>query len=333
MMSLSKLAVIGECMAELSGFEADSISLKWGGDVLNTAIYCKRVMEGSVELSVVTAMGTDHISQRIIDDWHSEGLDTQHVMLDPYHHVGLYAIANQPNGERSFTYWRNDSAAKYMLQHARSKNIFEALVAYDAVYFSGISLAILPRDDRQNLIAQLRQLKSRGTKIVFDGNYRERLWESKKEAQVLYQQAYELADLLLLTLDDEIDLWDDHNLDACALRLSKFDEHELVIKSGADGCYYFNRLIHQQHSELIHFPGNKVNHVTDTTAAGDSFNGGYLAAWLSGQKVDMCASMANNLASQVIQKQGAIVPIDIDLVNKTDKNEGVYFDRTTHESR
>ena len=310
-MAISKLAVIGECMAELSGFESDSISLKWGGDVLNTAIYCKRAMQNSVAVSVVTAMGTEQLSRQIIQDWADEGLSTEHVIKDERHHVGLYAIHNHDDGERTFTYWRNDSAAKYMMQHPNVDSIFGHLSDFDAVYFSGISLAILPQDDRQKLVDQLAQLKRHGIKVIFDGNYRARLWESDSSAQACYKQAYALADLLLLTFDDEAALWGDKDIEDCAQRLSTFNQHELVIKSGADGCYYLNNLAQRDSQNLIHFPTQKISNVVDTTAAGDSFNGGFIAGWLQSETIESCANLANFIASQVIQKKGAIVPVDI----------------------
>lgn len=71
------------------------------------------------------------------------------------------------------------------------------------VYLSGISLAILPENDRTLLIAQLRELKTQGVKIAFDSNYRPKLWESVAAAQAHYAELLQLVDLALVTFDDE----------------------------------------------------------------------------------------------------------------------------------
>ena len=47
--------------------------------------------------------------------------------------------------------------------------------------------------------------------------------------------------------------------------------------------------------------------VVDTTAAGDSFNGAYLAALLRGEPEAACLAAAHRLASDVIGHPGAII--------------------------
>ena len=48
--------------------------------------------------------------------------------------------------------------------------------------------------------------------------------------------------------------------------------------------------------------------VVDTTAAGDSFNGGYLAAKLSGAAQDIALMAGHKLAMKVVGYRGAIIP-------------------------
>ena len=77
-----KIAVIGECMLELSALahakavsQRDSI-LSYGGDTLNTSVYLSRL---GVEVEYITGLGDDSMSDWLQAQWQSEGVGTQHV--------------------------------------------------------------------------------------------------------------------------------------------------------------------------------------------------------------------------------------------------------------
>lgn len=301
------VAIIGECMVELSGQLMGQMQQGFGGDTLNTAVYLKRVARTAAKVSYVTAMGQDSLSQAIVNCWQQAGIDCQFVLRDPNRNAGLYLIENDANGERSFHYWRNQAAARYLLQHDDFPHVATALQDYDLIYLSGISLAILPTEDRQQLLALLQQAKAAGVTIAFDGNYRARLWQSAAEAQAIYQQLYQLADIGLLTFDDEAALWGDSNLDAAFSRLSEYQLGTLVLKVGGDGCY-IEHTVSTSQPQRQHIATEHIANVVDTTAAGDSFNAGFLAAWLQDHSLQQAANWGNRLAGQVIQQTGAIVP-------------------------
>jgi 2-dehydro-3-deoxygluconokinase len=53
-----------------------------------------------------------------------------------------------------------------------------------------------------------------------------------------------------------------------------------------------------------------VAHVVDTTAAGDAFNGGYLAARIAGLDIEHAVRAGHRLAGAVVQHRGAIIPLE-----------------------
>ncbi|MDX7986899.1 sugar kinase [Xenorhabdus sp. 12] len=304
-----KIALIGECMIELNGEPFGAMTQSYGGDVLNSAVYLARAGKGSLDVHFVTAMGVDPLSYGMITRWRQEGIDTSLVLTDSAHQPGLYLIQLDEQGERTFLYWRNNSAARYLLRHVDYPKIYQQLEKMGALYLSGISLAILPEEDRQRLLNDLQKLSSQGKTIFFDSNYRPALWESAAQARESYQQLYAITDIALVTDDDEIQLWGDVSTGANLVseifnRLQKMGVKQAIIKAGAQGCFY--RDLREQ-TEIQHIAAPPIATVIDTTAAGDAFNAGFIAGLLNGESIENAALMGHQLAGVVIQHKGAIV--------------------------
>ena len=142
-MPTRKIAVIGECMIELSQKGAD-VSRGFGGDTLNTSVYIARqVNENDLAVHYVTALGEDNFSQQMLDAWHEENVQTSLTQRLEHRLPGLYYIETDATGERTFYYWRNEAAARFWLESEQAEAICAELAQFDYLYLSGISLAIL----------------------------------------------------------------------------------------------------------------------------------------------------------------------------------------------
>jgi len=107
------VACIGECMIELAVPDAgDTARVDFAGDTYNTAVYLHREAGPGVGVAYVTALGRDTLSERMVARFAAEGLDTDLVERRADRGPGLYAIATDAAGERSFTYWRERSATR-----------------------------------------------------------------------------------------------------------------------------------------------------------------------------------------------------------------------------
>ena len=107
---MARIVAIGEAMIELSQREGGGWHMGYGGDTVNTAVHLARAEH---DVAYLTAMGTDPFSADFVNaDCPGKGLDTSLVLRDPMSAPGLYAITTDARGERSFTYWRSDSAAR-----------------------------------------------------------------------------------------------------------------------------------------------------------------------------------------------------------------------------
>lgn len=305
-MTQKKIAIIGECMIELSE-KGENIKRGFGGDTLNTAVYLARQSDTEqLRVDYVTALGTDSFSDQMIAAWQQEQVQTGLIQRLDNKMPGLYFIETDEHGERTFWYWRSDAAARYWLDSPQSDAICQQLAHYDYLYLSGISLAILPAASREKLMALLSACRQNGGKVIFDNNYRPRLWADKSSAQQAYAAMLQHTDIAFLTLDDEHLLWGEQPLEAVLTRTRNAGVQEIVIKRGAESC-----LVSVGASPLYDVPAIKLakEKVIDTTAAGDSFSAGYLALRLQGAAPDAAAARGHLTASTVIQHRGAIIPL------------------------
>lgn len=310
---MKHIAIIGECMIELNGKPFGAMHQTFGGDTLNAAVYLRRSCKANtnpdeIKVSYVTALGTDPISSGMLSRWQEEGVATELVLRDPSRTPGLYLIQLDDQGERTFLYWRNQSAARYLLQHPDFGQIKQALNQVDMVFLSGITLAILPDEDRIALLNLLVELKAKGVEIAFDSNFRPALWpqDDNHTVKEIYQVMYQLTDVALVTFDDEQLIWADNTPEQTIQRLTALGVQKCIVKLGAEGCLIQDSSASTFAPKAV--PTQPIGQVVDTTSAGDSFNGGFLSAYLAGADLATACQRGNTLAGTVIQHRGAIIP-------------------------
>lgn len=295
-----RLVSIGECMVEVS-VSGQASAVGWGGDTLNTAIYAGRVL-GAGTVGYATALGDDPFSDDMAAGWQAAGLNTDLVFRLAGQLPGLYAIRTDAAGERSFFYWRTQAAARALLQDGRGDAIAAALAGVEMVYLSGITLAILGAEDRLLLAALVDQIRAAGARVAFDSNHRPHLWPNDDAAKAAYEEIGGRCDIALPTLSDETALYGDDGAAAVAARWRGWGCGEVVVKNGAKACLVDTGPM------AARVAPEGVDKVIDTTAAGDSFNGAYLAARLDGRLPEAAAALGHAMAGIVIQHRGAIVP-------------------------
>lgn len=294
------ISMVGECMVELRE-EADGRLVQgFGGDVLNTAIYLSRLLDSQAQVFFATLMGDDSYSKELIDQWKRENICCDLIGCKEGGRPGLYIIQTDEHGERSFHYWRSASPARDFMK-PEWQILQDKTFACDWIYLSGISLAILDEKGRKRLLIALKGAQNAGKKIVFDGNYRSLLWSSKQSAKYWYEQCWRLCHMALAGAEDEQSVFGDQTSLDTLTRLQNYGIGEIVVKQGV------GPVLLGVDGEQTELPVTKTMHVLDTTAAGDSFNAGYLSGRLTGKTAAVSAKIGAKLASIVIQHPGAII--------------------------
>lgn len=318
-----KIACIGEVMVELVAKPDGAAQIGVAGDTYNTAVYLKKLStqqassQPALDISYVTALGTDLFSQRITAEIERHGLGSTHIDYRDAEMPGLYAIDTDDKGERSFSYWRSQAAARSLFQEPCNVSL-SSLMSFDVIYLSGITMAILWPETRDRLMAFLSDFRAAGGKVAFDSNYRPRLWEDAETARKITMAMWALADIALPSLDDEMALFDDKSEADVLARLHKAGVRYGALKRGAEGPLALNgeSLNDEANGEAGEAVYAAVTNITDTTAAGDSFNAGFLYGYATTGAIEDALQIGHALAAEVIQSSGAIVDSAIETMKR-----------------
>lgn len=297
---IRQIACIGEVMIELIAGADGTARLGVAGDTFNTAVYLARMLRGrDLTVSYVTALGTDPYSDRILHAVEDHGLNTAFIERRTGQMPGLYAIDTDAQGERSFSYWRSASAARQLFS-AGGNVTFATLDQVDMILLTGISLAILPPDVRKAVLAWAKAFSAAGGTVVYDSNHRPALWETPETARAINEAMWRQVDIALPSADDEQLIFGDADSDAVAARLQGWEVTSGALKRGPEGPLDLS-------GQTVFRPDPTPVKVVDTTAAGDSFNAGYLASVALGKSTADALAAGHELACQVIGAPGAII--------------------------
>lgn len=302
-MNAQRLLCIGECMMELSPVDGGLLRPSFAGDTFNTAWYARELLPPEFAVDYLTAVGNDQLSASLLGFMHEESIGIGHVRIVPNARLGLYMIELDDYGERSFLYWRETSAARRLADDPI--NLRMAIEKADVIHFSGITLAILAPEARETLLVELRRAKASGATVCFDPNIRPALWESRQVMRDMCDEAARAANIALPGMDEERDHFGIVRPEDAIVRYLELGVDAVVLKRGAQGA-----LLHAA-GKTIPIPAAPAPWVVDTTAAGDSFAGAFLARLMQGETPERAARKAAIVAAEVIGSRGALVRLSM----------------------
>jgi 2-dehydro-3-deoxygluconokinase len=295
-----KVVAIGEVMIEMARGNDGRFGMSCGGDTFNTAVYVARA---GIDTTYATALGDDSYSDSIAAMAAAEGVKTDLMLRMPGRQPGIYTIETDARGERRFHYWRGEAPARELFELSDWNRIAERMIGAQLIYFSGITLSLYSNVGVGRMLATIELARQRGAKVAFDCNFRPQGWKGNlPRTRTVFMEALKRTDIALPTFDDEAVLWGDPSPEATVERMQAFGIGEIVVKNGPNSAL----VAFADKHEMVPVP--EVIVPIDTTAAGDSFNAGYIAARLLGENATVAAAAAHRLAAQKIRHRGAIMP-------------------------
>jgi 2-dehydro-3-deoxygluconokinase len=296
----AKAACVGEALLEMARGADGRFALSCSGDTFNTAVYLARA---GVDVAFATALGQDPYSDSVVALAAAEGVATNLMVRVAGRLPGLSLVENSPTGQRHVRNWREGAPASDLFELPDWVHVAEHLLAAKLIYFTGITLSLYSNTGLGRFLAVLEGARQQGAKVAFDGNFRPPGWKGDlTRTRTVFIEALKRVDIALPTFDDEVVLWGDPSPESTVARLQAFGIGEIVVKNGPNSA-----LVAAGGSEEF-VPVPEVVVPVDTTAAGDGFNAGYLAARLDNREPAQAARAAHRLAGDVIRHPGALMP-------------------------
>lgn len=260
------------------------------------------------KVAFLSQVGDDMFGQALKHLVETEGVDCSQVRLSGDYKTTLAFVGLDEQGERSFSFYRKNGADTMM-----ERKDFDLAVLNDTKYFFLSSVLMAEGTSREMSFECLEYAKEHDIPVVFDPNLRENLWESADEMKQYVKKTLPYANIVKVSEEELMFLMDSQDIEQSAkLMREQYDIDILLVTLGKDGCKAYTKK-----GEVAH-KGYQVEKPVDTTAAGDSFNGGFLSQLVTYNKSHMdctleeiaeCVKIGNAVGSLTVTKRGAIAAL------------------------
>lgn len=284
------LAPVGPGVFTAHSTEVERIAMQVGGDAANEALVLARLGHAPALVSVV---GNDPVGDYVLRALSEGGVDIRAVCRSADMDTGVNVVLVRGDGERTFVTSRAGSLRRLALPHI--------LPALDSAALAGARIACLaslfvsPALSLEDTAALFDALKAKGLTLCADTTTRKRgetLWEAGEALSRLDWFFPNRAEAALLTGRDDPD--------AIADALLECGVGHVALKLGGAGCLV------KTPSERWLIPACPGAKCVDTTGAGDTFAGAFIAALLEGRPLADCGRFANAAAALCVSQVGAV---------------------------
>ena len=254
----------GEILVDfLPDTNTNSYSPMAGGAPANVAVAFAKLGGSSY---FAGGISTDNFGKKLIQQLESENVKTEYVNVISHSNTALVLVSLAADGERSFNFYRHDTADTYY-----EKEQIDNIDWQDLDIFHFCSNTLTSKDLNNSSQYALKKAQLNNTLISFDANLRQQLWSNLALLPQRVKSAIKQSDVI---------------------KFSKEEVDYLAMQEGIDYQDYISQFTSSSSKLIIVTDGSKdvqiasatVNtfipvpsiKAVDTTAAGDSFIASFL---------------------------------------------------------
>jgi 5-dehydro-2-deoxygluconokinase len=258
-----------------------------GGSSANMAVGLARL---GAKVGIISSLGTDSLSQFLVDFLRAEKVDTTHVKPVPGYLPSLSLTEVAPPDRFPQVFYRRDPVDTALkidpddLTYVGSGRMFIT---------NGTSLCASP--SRESTYRALERAREAGCRVVMDVDYRSMSWNSPDEAGLAVRLALPFVDVLIGNQPELMLVAAENDLDAATAKLRQSGVPMLVSKLGESGTRVWTS------DGPVFLPPYSVE-VVSTIGAGDGFASGFLYGLLKEMSVLECLHYGNAAAAIVVSR-------------------------------
>lgn len=282
--------------------EIESYRPKLGGSGANVAIALDRL---GFPPSFWTRLGGDGFADMLAERLAETRIPDEFRVRDPEAKTTLAFVANDPDGERRFEFYRTDTADTRMAVGTVPDGRLDDC---DWVHLTGVTLSVEP--SRRATMDLARRASKRGCTVSLDPNARPEMWTSRTEFEHVIRDACQYVDVVKASREDLEPAGFDHDDPReLAAAVTEYGPHTAFITLGSAGSLVYG-------TDESPFPGTTRHggytvDAVDATGAGDGFLAATIASMASGGTDPERVLATGNAAGAVMTtRKGSVDAID-----------------------
>ena len=244
-------------------------------------------------------VGNDQFGNMLRNTIESVGIDAESLVIDDKVHTTLAFVHTYPDGDRDFSFYRNPGADMML----RKEEVSLDKICASKIFHFG-TLSFTHAGIRTASQYAIQCAKEAGALISFDPNLREPLWENLEDARKAIEYGMECCDILKISDNELTFMTGEKDYDKGAVLLQQKYQIPLVcVTLGKDGSRaYYKGLTIKSESFL-------QKNTIETTGAGDTFTGYFLAGLVEGLPGEQLLRMSAKASSIAVTREGAVPSI------------------------